>query len=566
MDSTENDHRLTVFLSYDIVSTRYCSLTCRGGMQMTKSHRSFSKELITAFGALYLTFVFLGKKIAKLLYEHLARSVYPCYPVIFLFVVFFCILCFVGLKWLSRNVRKGFTHYSVKEKLSFRFWGIVTLAFFFLHFAYLMANYPGGYSPDGYDQMQQAHTMVFNDHHPFFHTWLFRLLTRIRDSYPFMLTVQAAAFALAVGYLAATLHAWGFSMPLIFLLLVFIEANAQTRVILLHFWKDTTMSILLLILLSHIINIFLTNGMWLRKWHHWLSSAILLAAITLVRHNAVLFTAPLLVLMFLFLPKVRLSLVKTTLLVLALIVGVKGPLQSFYQVQPASDTYLEIVGVPMTVLFSVYQKSAGTMPDDAREFVESFGSRSEIIQHFNFGDFNSVKWALNVSQERLDKTPPKDLLKITWETVKSNSVLSALSFLELTDFVWEPADKHYQYLMPLYPTSVNKVPSSFPQVMGNIKTGLYDFFRLLDEALSIGLIQKPIAQLGVLMLVMILALYISICNFHGWKSLWLVLPILCYNFGTMLLLCGSDYRFFHFNCLMVYPLTMLLLIKPQVEK
>lgn len=36
------------------------------------------------------------------------------------------------------------------------------------------------------------------------------------------------------------------------------------------------------------------------------------------------------------------------------------------------------------------------------------------------------------------------------------------------------------------------------------------------------------------------------------------LPVLAYSYGTMLLLCGPTYRFFHFDSVIFIPLCLLL--------
>ena len=38
----------------------------------------------------------------------------------------------------------------------------------------------------------------------------------------------------------------------------------------------------------------------------------------------------------------------------------------------------------------------------------------------------------------------------------------------------------------------------------------------------------------------------------------LALPVLAYSYGTMLLLCGPTYRFFHFDSVIFIPLCLLL--------
>lgn len=45
----------------------------------------------------------------------------------------------------------------------------------------------------------------------------------------------------------------------------------------------------------------------------------------------------------------------------------------------------------------------------------------------------------------------------------------------------------------------------------------------------------------------------------------LTLPILAYSYGTMLLLCGPTYRFFHFDSVIFVPLCLLLLSRTGEE-
>jgi len=46
---------------------------------------------------------------------------------------------------------------------------------------------------------------------------------------------------------------------------------------------------------------------------------------------------------------------------------------------------------------------------------------------------------------------------------------------------------------------------------------------------------------------------------NGFRALMLILPALIYDFGTMLLLCGNDYRFFNFNMVITIPICLVLL-------
>ena len=64
---------------------------------------------------------------------------------------------------------------------------------------------------------------------------------------------------------------------------------------------------------------------------------------------------------------------------------------------------------------------------------------------------------------------------------------------------------------------------------------------------------------GIHLLALILCtLFVFAKKDKGWKAMCLALPLLAYSYGTMLLLCGPTYRFFHFNSVIVVPLCLLL--------
>ena len=71
---------------------------------------------------------------------------------------------------------------------------------------------------------------------------------------------------------------------------------------------------------------------------------------------------------------------------------------------------------------------------------------------------------------------------------------------------------------------------------------------------------------GIHLLVLIFCtLFVFARKGKGWKAMTLTLPILAYSYGTMLLLCGPTYRFFHFDSVIVVPLCLLLLSRTGEE-
>ena len=71
---------------------------------------------------------------------------------------------------------------------------------------------------------------------------------------------------------------------------------------------------------------------------------------------------------------------------------------------------------------------------------------------------------------------------------------------------------------------------------------------------------------GIHLLAMILCtLFVFAGKGKGWKVMCITLPLLAYSLGTMLLLCGPTYRFFHFNSVIVVPICLLLFGETRKE-
>lgn len=514
----------------------------------------FLHHILTAFVSVYLTFVFLIRPVINTAVIK-GESFHPVLSLI-ICAVFFGFVYFV-LHHTSRHAPLFLKHCDAKKRFSRPlFWG-VSAAVFVVYIMYLLADYPGGFSPDTLWQWEQAHTLDFNDHHPFFHTLLFWLLTRIWDSYTFMLLVQIAAFSLGFGYLAATMYAWGFrsvSDPAVHRHWCVFLCNTQHCPVLLE--RLRSIGFLFVLPFAYFQHSSQQRRM-AEKTRNWIASSILLACITLVRHNAILLTAPMLILLLLSYPRIRRISLKLITVVLVLIIGVKGPLQTFCGVEPVPSTYLETTGLPMTILCSAYALAPDTMPPEAYAFMETLAPQDQFAQLYQFRNYNSVKWAFSFTENQLSPVPVSEFLGMVWKTAVGNPMLALRSVLELTAMVWELSGHHYDLSIAPYGT-----PPAYVPISSQIQPIFEELFQVVDSAFAGSLVQKFTSQLGILNLALILALYFSIHKTHGWSALWIVLPILCYNFGTMLLLSDLDFRFFHFNCLAAWPLVMLLFSKP----
>ena len=505
-----------------------------------------------ALAAAYLTCVLIVRDLIRMRYRQLPlgwNSGFLVAAVLFTFAALFAALFLLGKRhW------RGLTCWQGRRRLSLPlFAGVfaVCLAYFLLLWC---AAYPGGQNPDVETQWEQVQTLRFNDHHPVFHTLLIWLVSRVCNSYAFVLIVQAAAFAAGLAYLIAVMRAWGYPLaPLLFLAGAFI-LNPVTGDLMMYALKDMALSILFLYWLAQWVEIYHSRGEWLRKPRRWIAFAVLAACITLVRHNAILLTGPACVLVLWRYGGVRKQSLLCLLTALAIVAGVKGPLYALLKVENPGHAYHESVGLPMTVLCTAYAEKPDELSPETLRFMEKIAPQPVFSEAYQFGDYNSIKWHYPAN-EQVDATPPMELMRLTLDTFKRHTLLSLLAVAELTDIVWEPTGELGNTYLGFPFWELEEQTSSVSPALRDFCNDVRSFIQrnFWNEGRNL-----LFCKLGFLLAALI-AVWAVTLRRNGLRALWLVLPIVCYNLGTMLLLCGDDYRFFHYTSLAVWPVVLMLL-------
>jgi hypothetical protein len=353
------------------------------------------------------------------------------------------------------------------------------------------------------------------------------LVTRVVNHYAFFIFFQISLFSIAVGYLIATLQAWGVRKIILLALLLVISLNRETMGILMFAWKDSFMTVLITFLCPMMINIFLSKGEYLSKFKNIFFFAIIVALTTVVRHNGFFFTMPLLFLVFVFYIRKNFKVLYACVLSLLFVFLIKVPLYSTLKITYPNNTYVEAIGVPMTIMCDLYKRSPEHVPTEVKLFLEnSFGT--EKWNNYVLANYNSIKFTRNNLENTIKDVPIEDFAKMTISSIKAAPKTAFLSFVGLTDFIWGFTLAKYSYIS--YPLS--QMP-------------IFYYF---------------INRLGVIMMLFLFVGLLSLSSKNGVLSLILIVPSVVHNALTMLLLCGEDHRFFHFNVVITFPLIIALLI------
>jgi hypothetical protein len=436
----------------------------------------------------------------------------------------------------------------VPSKLRFETWFLFFSVQFIVLFLSLLANFPGAVSPDTESQWRQVQSFTFNDWHPVIHTLFIWLATRIINHYAFVVFMQIIVFSVGVGCLVATLEAWGFSKTILLITGAFIILNPYTHNIMMYAWKDLAFTILTAYISAMMINVYMSGGIWLRKYKNVIFLSLLLAIAGKIRHNGIFFTVPLICFMPFFYFKSTKKALLCPLLTIAVMLVIRYPLYSALNVEFPDNTVRESVGVPMTIMGDVMIKSPETLTPETKAFLNRIASDEEWRRTYRSGNYNSIKFVSKASGI-VDSVPVSQLIRMTKDTIRNSKRDALVAVRNLTAIVWELDGR----------INMINVPRAAGSNTNVIKRLLNYGFKTYD-ALIAGVIPLIVAftKIGWLMLALLLA-GIRAYSRNGIYVLLLVVPSVAYNLGTMFLLCGKDIRFFHFNVVITLPLILVLL-------
>ena len=427
----------------------------------------------------------------------------------------------------------------------------VSVAAFIVFYAWLRALYPGSFSPDSIEQYKQSLSNEYNDWHPALHTWLFFSIPMIfSDSPALIVTFQLIWLALAIGYLFYVMYSEGARLPFLIVAFIYIIANPNTALIMLYPWKDSAFTILATICFAQLIRIYVSNGKWLYKPLNLAALAVFCFLATAVRHNAVLLTVPMLVIVFVFFKNARKKTLSAFALFIVLTLILRLPIYSLAGVGSPKHRTTETVGLPMTILADVYMNDREAMSEEAVEFMDSLATQENWEKHYSFGGFNSFKWSDGTIYDKIDEKGALNVLRYAYQSANSSPEVAKKSILTLTKMVWG-FDFGNGWTVG-YGITRNDVG-----IKGDYDSEAVNRINAYRAVVSGSLLKYAFNFVGAVIAILLLLALARIGN-NGIARFFAIIPLLAYNFGTMLLLTGHDFRFFHLNFVLAVPLIFIL--------
>ena len=470
------------------------------------------------------------------------------------FAAVLILLCCVSISHTKKQTAaKG---NGVSEKWFFCAVFAVTMAILLITLA---SCKPGAVNYDVSNQWQQAQTGEYNNWHPVFHTLWIWLVTRISHNYSIAIAIQLLLFSVAAARLAVLIKRNGIPGRIILLLVFFVVGSKSVRNTMMYLGKDAMMTILCTVSAGFLVEIYHTKGGWLTKPVHAILFGLCVTFISLIRQNALFFTIPLLLcLFFLFADYRKVFLTVFSSAVISLLV-IKCVVYPCLDIIYPTNTVEESAGLPMTILADAYVSEPEKVDDEARQFLLTLASDAEWKTKYHLHQYNSIKFEF--ARELVQEKSLFDLFKYAWNTAKASPASAFESVLQVTGLVWNIDGENTGYQGISNSGTLRNVTAE----SGRIQSIGKSIISVLDRIYDFPPIAYFTQNIGVEMLILLLSGLFALRK-KGNAALLFVLPIACYNLGTMLLLCGNDARFFQFSMFLCYPFSLLLLYPKKGEE
>ena len=522
-----------------------------------KSNRMF--RFVATTTALYAALVISFSYIYEIVNSN--HLVFSLLAAIVMFIPLYFFIIYAGRNFASSTGIKVY-----KEKAQFC-WKKYTLTFFLIFIPMLIGYlywYPGIHNLDTLGQWMQVTSNTFNDWHPAFHTLTIWFISRVCESYSFVVLVQNILFCFALSYLFSTLDRWGLSIKALAVIFGIIVLTPETQTIMQILLKDCMFTVAVIILTAMLIDMYFDDCSL--KLAQIVTFSVISGAATMLRHNAFFYTVPLV--LFLTTKYWKRQYVKYMIVIFVLtVVVIRWPVYSFFRVTYPNNIVSESVGWPMTILGDIYVKNPSGLDDEAKNFLLTFSDDKAWKEKYRLGDFDSIKWETESDQEFLSNNSVNKYLSMTLRAVINNPLIAFGAVRQLTSVVWNMNDEFnlFMYLDREFYIEIEEYKS----LLSTQNTPVPDFIeRYIRAPLFLPLVffpQSIILNTGTRLLLLLLCYAITFTK-NRVRSHFLVLPILLYCLLTSPLLASpGEQRIFHFILVVTFPICMVLFTENKIN-
>ncbi len=405
---------------------------------------------------------------------------------------------------------------------------ITFLIIFFGQLLYWFAYYPGGFNLDAYGQWDQVHgLMELTNWHPVFTTACYWVLTRICDSFAFCILVQLLLFSLSAAYLIQTLYRLKISKVLLFLSAVYISLCPAISMNNVCLFKDVPFTITLIWATIILINIIQSKGDWIKSSAHMAGLVANLLILSLIRHNGIFITVPLLICLLLIYRQFFRKILSAFLAYVLLFASIEGLLFPALSIEKHSNFTGESVGIPMAMMANSLISDNENTPIEVKEFLLSVADQSDWEKYYELGEWDSCKWEFG-GAELFQEESLEKFFELSLLSLQASPETAYQSLRENTRVVWQIvgfADWDTWIYIEDNDYGIQAHPNKI--CAGIVESILKISMTFIGTIFS--------WNIGLPNAVMIFLIWFTVLR-RDYQNLLLMVPLVCYNLLTMLLL------------------------------
>ena len=464
--------------------------------------------------------------------------------------VFFVAAVLLGMcKWFL-NLKS--TAGLCKGKISWKFFCISMGISIIILGCALVKYYPGGATVDSLSQWRQLQTGNYVDWHPVFHTLLLWVAAQVVPDHTGVVVVQMLCFAIMLAHFLSAMESWGIRKSVLLVFQCFVLSYSIIQSAMVHAWKDNAMTIGALWLCTQGVNLYFSNGKWIEKKSNAILMGLALAFTTMVRHNALLFTFPLLACGALYVGGGRWKNWLITAGVMGLCLAlVWGPLYTALDVEKPVNKKFETMGIPMTIMLDARTNEPERLDRQTMEMLQGLCSDEMLSEKYFPGLYNSIKFS--IERADFEKIPLTEFARATISTIIRAPRSAFDTINNVTSPVWSISGENKAWVRASPSMAFHEGETRYDE-LNRVGARLDGLLSLANRNLvTLYLFQNIGPSLAIVLLCGLMALYRQ-----GVKALFFCFPVLIYNFGTMLLLSDNDVRLFQFSIVLCLPMALIL--------
>ncbi len=469
-----------------------------------------------------------------------------------------CVVLFIFFLFISRFVLCFFSEHCIYRRDPVTGRQCVyaylagTCACIFILMLWYIAFRPGFYGPDNMAQLSQAVSGHYDNWHPIWHTLVFYTLpVRLTGWAGSVVPFQMICFSLCIGYMCMVLYRY-IGKACAVIVFAYVCLNPLTGYVLLDPLKDVPFAIAGTIAMTMTAAICFSRGEWSDNRYRCVILGFILANATLLRYNGILFTGLLMIALVFNLRFRRWILILAGFA--ATMVIVQGPVYHLIDAEISDTEVVQVVGLPMSVIGNAVRETPDLLDPEITEFAYSYAPAEVWEERYARGNFNLMKYGGVQNPNVVEETGALKITAMAAKCLVQSPQASMDALFALTDFVYgldiqDKADidiMHGDIMDNDYGLEYNgnqTLAGLLDRCAGLLKVRGWNFFRKMG--------------FGILMVMIVILSRLKWTSANSWKRILLCLPVLAYDFGTMLLLSGHDARFF-FISFMVCPIAVIV--------